>query len=79
VAGHSEISARAHVPFTVPTPASAPALVVRRGDSLWRISRVHLGRGIRYTEIYDINQDQISDPNLIFPGQKLNMPHDASP
>jgi nucleoid-associated protein YgaU len=73
-----ELIARAQVPFTAPEPFASPAILVRRGDSLWRISRTHLGRGMRYTEIYDLNQDQIKDPNLIFPGQKLNMPADQS-
>ena len=46
-----------------------------RGDSLWRISRRTYGEGERYTLIYDANQDQIRDPNLIYPGQVLVLPN----
>ncbi|MDF2120351.1 LysM peptidoglycan-binding domain-containing protein [Roseiarcaceae bacterium H3SJ34-1] len=48
---------------------------VERGDSLWRISRVMLGQGVRYTQIYDANTAQIRNPRLIYPGQVLVMPN----
>lgn len=60
---------------TVVVPELATALV-ERGDSLWRISRQVYGRGIRYTEIFEANQDQIRNPNLIFPGQVFVLPPD---
>jgi nucleoid-associated protein YgaU len=47
---------------------------VTRGDSLWRISRLRLGKGTRYTIIYEANSSQIRNPNLIYPGQVLVMP-----
>jgi nucleoid-associated protein YgaU len=47
---------------------------VVRGDSLWRISHAMLGRGIRYKQIYEANESQIRDPNLVFPGQIFVMP-----
>ena len=47
---------------------------VARGDSLWRISRKILGRGIRYTQIYEANTGQIRDPNKIWPGQIFVVP-----
>ena len=43
--------------------------IVSKGQSLWRISRKLLGRGVRYTEIYASNAAQIRDPALIYPGQ----------
>ena len=49
---------------------------VERGDSLWRISRQVYGRGIRYTEIFEANQDQIRNPDLIYPGQVFVLPLD---
>lgn len=64
-------------------PAARPAHVVieklstanvTKGDSLWRISRNIWGRGIRYTQIYEANTDQIRNPHLIFPGQVLVVP-----
>lgn len=61
--------------------ATAPALqrvdsavIIRRGDSLWRISRRVYGHGIRYSTIYLANQDQIHDPNRIWPGQVFSVP-----
>ena len=45
------------------------SVTVERGDSLWRISRRVLGRGVRYTQIYEANAGQIRDPNRIWPGQ----------
>lgn len=47
---------------------------VVKGDSLWRISRQIYGRGIRYTQIYAANTDQIRNPHLIYPGQVLVVP-----
>ena len=50
--------------------------VVARGDNLWRISHHTYGDGLRYTVIYGGNQDQIRDPNLIYPGQSFVLPPD---
>jgi nucleoid-associated protein YgaU len=47
---------------------------VTRGDSLWRISRLRFGKGMRYTVIYEANASQIRNPDLIYPGQVLVMP-----
>lgn len=65
--------------------ATAPALqrvdgavIIRRGDSLWRISRRVYGRGVRYSTIYLANQDQITDPNRIWPGQVFAVPRETS-
>lgn len=66
----------------LPAPAPAAHIVIERlttasvakGDSLWRISRKMLGRGIRYTQIYAANTDQIRNPALIYPGQVIVVP-----
>ena len=50
------------------------AVIIRRGDTLWRISRRVYGRGIRYSTIYLANQDQIQNPHLILPGQVFKVP-----
>jgi nucleoid-associated protein YgaU len=52
----------------------ANAVIIRRGDTLWRISRRVYGHGIRYSTIYLANRGQISDPNRIRPGQVFNVP-----
>ena len=51
--------------------------VVSRGDSLWRISRVTYGAGMRYAIVYKANHDQIRNPNRIYPGQILVLPMKA--
>ncbi len=50
------------------------AVIIRRGDSLWRISRRVYGHGIRYSTIYLANQKQIADPDKIWPGQVFTVP-----
>ncbi|WP_182085675.1 LysM peptidoglycan-binding domain-containing protein [Aureimonas sp. ME7] len=58
-----------------PLEAAPPRVIIRRGDTLWRISRATYGRGSRYTVIYLANGDQIRDPNRIYPGQIFRMPN----
>ncbi|WP_373085361.1 LysM peptidoglycan-binding domain-containing protein [Sneathiella sp.] len=48
--------------------------VVQPGNSLWRIARRIYGEGMEYTVIYQANQNQIRDPDLIFPGQIFTLP-----
>jgi nucleoid-associated protein YgaU len=51
--------------------------VVSRGDSLWHISRVTYGTGMRYAVVYRANRDQIRNPNRIYPGQIFVLPMKA--
>ncbi len=48
--------------------------VVRSGDTLSGIAREHLGDEGRWSEIFDVNRELISDPDQIFPGQVLTLP-----
>ena len=48
--------------------------LVRRGDTLWAIAEVHYGNGSEFLKIVRANPNQISDPDLIFPGQLLKIP-----
>lgn len=57
----------------------AETATVQRGDSLWRLSRKILGKGVHYTEIYAANSSQIRDPHKIYPGQIFVMPKDREP
>lgn len=50
------------------------AVIIRRGDTLWRISRRVYGHGVRYSTIYLANQEQIADPDRIWPGQVFKVP-----
>jgi nucleoid-associated protein YgaU len=60
-------------PFAVGEPKIA-TVVVSRGDSLWRISRVTYGTGMRYAVVYRANRDQIQNPDRIYPGQIFVLP-----
>lgn len=47
---------------------------VESGDTLWKISEAHYGKGARYMEIFEANTPLLSDPNRIYPGQVLRIP-----
>ena len=54
------------------TPADDTFYVVRRGDTLWVISRNFLGKGIQFSLIASAND--IQNPDLIYPKQKFKIP-----
>ena len=60
-------------PSTVVVPKIATT-TVSRGDSLWRLSQLTYGAGMRYAVIYKANREQIRNPNLIYPGQIFVLP-----
>jgi nucleoid-associated protein YgaU len=79
VSGGGRVSARAEIPFQMADQAAQnlPAgqnIVVQPGASLWRIARRTYGDGIRFSLIYEANQTQIRDPDLIYPGQIFTVP-----
>ena len=47
---------------------------VKAGDSLSKIAKHLLGDANAYTEIFNANRDQLSDPDKIQPGQVLKIP-----
>jgi nucleoid-associated protein YgaU len=57
-------------------PAAAPAktYTVQPGDTLSGIAKSQLGNANDYTKIFELNRDQLSDPNKIKPGQVLKLP-----
>jgi nucleoid-associated protein YgaU len=59
---------------TAPAQDKKMAVIIRRGDTLWQISRRIYGRGVRYSTIYLANKDAITNPNMIFPGQVVAIP-----
>ncbi|MBB2686787.1 LysM peptidoglycan-binding domain-containing protein [Rhizobium sophoriradicis] len=62
-----------------PLTANNAAVIIRRGDTLWQISRRTYGLGVRYTTIYIANEDKIINPDRIRPGQIFGLPKDALP
>lgn len=79
VTGYSEPQGRIKVvqkgeqAETEPVSDMGVYLVVR-GDSLWLIAKNQLGSGSRWQEIYELNQNILANPELIYAGQKLAMP-----
>lgn len=79
----AEVTVAPAAPATGEGATAAPlqrvdgAVIIRRGDSLWRISRRVYGHGIRYSTIYLANQDQIHDPDRIWPGQVFSVPNET--
>lgn len=69
---------RIEVPFERAAPRDivlrGGRVVVQPGNSLWRIARAVYGEGTHYTVIYEANQDQIRDADLIYPGQIFEVP-----
>ncbi|WP_434290704.1 peptidoglycan-binding protein LysM [Celeribacter sp. SCSIO 80788] len=47
---------------------------VKKGDTLWAISKTALGDGNRYMEIFEANKPMLSHPDKIYPGQMLIIP-----
>jgi LysM repeat protein len=47
---------------------------VRPGDTLSKIAKIFLGDPNRYQAVFELNTDQLKDPNMIRVGQKLKIP-----
>jgi len=47
--------------------------VVAPGDTLWSISKKYLGTGARWNEVYQRNRDNIRNPDVLYPGQSLEI------
>lgn len=52
-------------------PNAPDAYTVKRGDTLWAISRLFLRSPWRWPELWGMNLDDIRNPHLIYPGQML--------
>jgi nucleoid-associated protein YgaU len=57
-----------------PAASGAHTYTVKSGDSLSRIAQRELGDANAYMEIFNLNKDQLSDPDKIQPGQVLKLP-----
>ncbi|HKE46901.1 MAG TPA: LysM peptidoglycan-binding domain-containing protein [Rhodanobacteraceae bacterium] len=56
----------------------AQTYTVVKGDSLSKIAKEFYGSANKWHDIYDANRDQISNPDLIKPGQVLKIPRAKS-
>ena len=55
-------------------PAAGKTYTVKAGDTLSAIAKAHLGSAGAYMKIFELNKDQLSDPDKIKPGQVLRLP-----
>lgn len=56
------------------TASQSAEVMVKKGDTLWGIADRELGDPLRWKEIHQLNQEQISDPDQIDIGWQLKMP-----
>jgi nucleoid-associated protein YgaU len=64
----------ASAPAPAAAAASARTYTVKAGDTLSAIAKEHLGSAGAYMKIFELNKDQLTDPNKIKPGQVLWLP-----
>jgi nucleoid-associated protein YgaU len=57
-----------------PAGTASKTYTVKAGDTLSRIAKEHLGEANAYMRIFDLNRDQLKDPDVIKPGQVLKLP-----
>jgi nucleoid-associated protein YgaU len=55
-----------------------PRYRVGEKDTLSTIAQRHLGRASRWTEIYELNRDQLTSPSTLKIGMVLKLPPDRS-
>ena len=59
---------------TAGTSGSEQSYTVVAGDSLSKIAKRFYGDANKWPRIHEANRDQIKNPDLIHPGQKLRIP-----
>lgn len=57
-----------------PVPAGARRVEVEPGDTLWSIAEEEYGDGERWRRLYAANRAHVADPDVIHPGQILDLP-----
>lgn len=77
VAAALEADPHCAVAVQVPEAGSYELVVVAQGDTLGKIAKRHLGSAARWREIFGMNQDKVSNPDLIYCGMTLRVPRPA--
>ena len=62
---------------SAPGAAGQQTYTVQAGDTLSAIAKRFLGNANAYMDIFNINRDQLNDPDQIKPGQVLKIPEHA--
>lgn len=63
--------AEAGVPLSELSPTAPDSYTVKRGNTLWGISKIFLKSPWRWPELWGMNLEDIKNPHLIYPGQVL--------
>jgi LysM domain len=59
------------IPLSELAPNAPDVYTVKRGDTLWAISKLFLKSPWRWPELWGMNMADIKNPHLIYPGQTL--------
>ena len=71
--GLADQVAQAGVPLSALAPDAPESYTVKRGDTLWDLSKMYLTSPWRWPELWGMNKQQIANPHLIYPGQELRL------
>jgi nucleoid-associated protein YgaU len=76
--GSSTTAAEPAAPAPSPSPTGTSGTdqtyTVVSGDSLSKIAKHYYGDASKWHRIHEANREQIKNPDLIYPGQKLRIP-----
>ena len=67
-------AAATSAPAAAVAPPPGKSYTVKAGDTLGGIAKEHLGSAGAYMKIFELNKDQLTDPDKIKPGQVLHLP-----
>ena len=67
-------AAAAAAPTAAAAPAAGKTYTVKAGDTLGGIAKALLGGDGAYMKIFELNKDQLTDPDKIKAGQVLHLP-----
>lgn len=72
---YADLTVDIGIDASLPVPAAAQRIhEVVAGDTLSKIAKQFYGDASQYPKIFEANRDQLKDPDLIKPGQKLKIP-----
>lgn len=76
VVGNSDGIATVDDQMTVENPEpEAQFHTVVSGDTLGKIAKTYYGNAMKYPVIFEANKPMLTDPDKIYPGQVLRIPH----